>query len=57
MDADDQRRQKNITLLFMLLGLLAFAAPPRMHTAILGLGFGALHSIFGVIIGRVSYGD
>jgi hypothetical protein len=44
-------------VLFMLLGLLAFASPPRMHTAILGLGFGALHSIFGVLIGRVSYGE
>jgi hypothetical protein len=44
-------------VLFMLLGLLAFASPPQMHTAILGLGFGALHSIFGVLIGRVSYGD
>jgi hypothetical protein len=44
-------------VLFMLLGLLAFVSPPRVHTAILGLGFGALHSIFGVLIGRVSYGD
>jgi hypothetical protein len=44
-------------VLFMLLGLLAFASPPRMHTAILGLGFGALHSIFGVLIGRVSHGE
>lgn len=44
-------------VLFMLLGLLAFVSPPRMHTAILGLGFGALHSLFGVLIGRVSYGD
>lgn len=42
-------------VLFMLLGLLAFASPPRTHTAILGLGFGALHSIFGILIGRVSY--
>jgi hypothetical protein len=44
-------------VLFMLLGLLAFASPPRVHTVILGLGFGALHSIFGVLIGRVSYGE
>lgn len=44
-------------VLFMLLGLLAFVSPPQVHTAILGLGFGALHSIFGVLIGRVSYGD
>jgi len=44
-------------VLFMLLGLLAFASPPRVHTVILGLGFGALHSLFGVLIGRVSHGD
>jgi hypothetical protein len=44
-------------VLFMLLGLLAFVSPARVHTAILGLGFGALHSIFGVLIGRVSYAD
>ena len=44
-------------VLFMVLGLLAFASPPRMHTAILGLGFGALHSVFGIWIGRVSYVD
>jgi len=44
-------------VLFMLLGLLAFASPPQVHTAILGLGFGALHSIFGVLLGRVNYGE
>jgi hypothetical protein len=44
-------------VLFMLLGMLAFVSPARVHTAILGLGFGALHSIFGVLIGRVSHGE
>ena len=44
-------------VLFMLLGLLAFAAPPRMHTLILGMGFGALHTIFGMLIGHVSHGE
>jgi hypothetical protein len=44
-------------MLFMLLGLLAFVSPPRVHTVILGLGFGVLHSIFGVLIGRVSHGE
>ncbi len=39
--------------LFMLLALLAFAAPANMHTLILGTGFGALNSIFGVLIGQV----
>lgn len=43
--------------LFMLLGLCACIAPPAMHTLILGLGFGALHSIFGILIGRVSHGE
>jgi len=43
--------------LFMLLGLCAFISPPGMHTLILGLGFGALHSTFGILIGRVSHGE
>ena len=42
--------------LFMLLGVLAFAAPASTHTLILGVGFGALHTIFGILIGRVSHG-
>jgi hypothetical protein len=43
--------------LFMLLGALAFAAPPSSHTLILGMGFGALHTIFGILIGQVSHDD
>jgi hypothetical protein len=43
--------------LFMLLGLLAFVAVPGTHTLILGMGFGALHTIFGILIGRVSHGE
>jgi hypothetical protein len=43
--------------LFMVLGLLAFASPPRFHTLILGMGFGGLHTIFGILIGQVSHGD
>jgi hypothetical protein len=43
--------------LFMLLGLLAFAAPANAHTLVLGMGFGALHSIFGALIGQVSRGE
>lgn len=43
--------------LFMLLGLLAFAAPARAHTLVLGMGFGALHTIFGMLIGHVSDGE
>ena len=43
--------------LFMLLGILAFATPQTTHTLILGIGFGVLHSVFGVLIGRVGHGD
>jgi hypothetical protein len=43
-------------VLFMLLGVLAFASPASTHTLILGVGFGALHTIFGVLIGQVSHG-
>lgn len=40
--------------LFVLLGLIAFALPPRHHTLILGAGFGALHLLFGILIGRAT---
>ena len=43
--------------IFMLLGLLAFVSPPNTHTLILGMGFGALHTIFGILIGQVSHVD
>jgi hypothetical protein len=43
--------------MFMLLGLLAFASPVSLHNLILGMGFGALHSIFGILVGHVSHGD
>jgi hypothetical protein len=42
---------------FMLLGLLAFASPVKFHNLILGMGFGALHTIFGMLLGQVSHGD
>jgi hypothetical protein len=42
--------------LFVGLGSLAFVLPSAAHTAILGLGFGVLHIIFGVLIGRSSHG-
>jgi hypothetical protein len=37
--------------LFVALGLAAFALPAASHTAILGLGFGALHVVFGHLVG------
>ena len=42
--------------LFVALGSITFALPPVAHTAMLGLGFGVLHIIFGVLIGRSSRG-
>lgn len=43
--------------LFIVLGMAAFALPERVHTLMLGLGFGALHILFGILIGRSSHGD
>jgi hypothetical protein len=40
--------------LFVALGSVGFALPSATHTAILGLGFGALHIIFGLLVGRLS---
>ena len=41
--------------LFVALGSLTFALPQTAHTAMLGLGFGAVHVIFGILIGRSSH--
>ena len=38
--------------LFVVWGLVAFQLPPRWHNFTLGMGFGALHLIFGILIGR-----
>jgi len=43
--------------LFVILGSLGFALPPAAHTALLGLGFGALHIVFGILIGRLSHAE
>jgi hypothetical protein len=42
--------------LFVALGLMTFALPVMAHTAMLGLGFGVLHIIFGILIGRSTHG-
>lgn len=42
--------------LFVALGLMTFALPVAAHTAMLGLGFGGLHLLFGLIIGRSTHG-
>jgi hypothetical protein len=41
--------------LFVALGLMTFALPTTAHTAMLGLGFGVLHIIFGILIGRSTH--
>lgn len=40
--------------LFVALGSMTFALPAWAHTAMLGLGFGVLHIIFGILIGRLA---
>jgi hypothetical protein len=41
--------------LFVALGSLTFVLPTTAHTAMLGLGFGVLHIIFGILIGRLTH--
>jgi hypothetical protein len=43
--------------LFVALGCLAFILPAQTHTAILGVGFGALHIIFGFLVGRLGHAE
>ena len=42
--------------LFAMLGLLAFTLPESLQTVVLALGFGALHIVFGLLIGRDDHG-
>jgi hypothetical protein len=42
--------------LFALLALFAFALPDSLQTLVLATGFGALHVIFGLLIGSSSRG-
>jgi len=42
--------------LFVALGMITFALPAAAHTAMLGLGFGVMHIIFGFMIGRLTHG-
>jgi hypothetical protein len=43
--------------LFVVLGSMTFALPATTHTAMLGLGFGVLHILFGILIGRLTHGE
>ena len=38
--------------LFVVYGVVAFQLPPRWHNYTLGMGFGVLHLLFGILIGR-----
>jgi hypothetical protein len=40
--------------LFVVLGLITFALPTA-HSFMLGLGFGGLHLLFGLLIGRSTH--
>ncbi len=42
--------------LFVALGLIAFWLPESLQLLALGVGFGGLHLIFGVWMGRKGYG-
>lgn len=42
--------------LFVVCGALAFELPPAWHNVMLGGGFGVLHLVFGVLIGRLDGG-
>lgn len=52
--ASSARLLGSMGLLFVLFGTVAFVVPMAWHNLILGVGFGALHLIFGVLIGRTS---
>jgi hypothetical protein len=41
---------------FVVLGTLTFVLPAAAHIAMLGLGFGVLHIVFGILIGRLAHG-
>lgn len=42
---------------FVALGVLALVTPPAAQIPLLGLGFGGMHIIFGVLIARGGHGD
>ena len=42
--------------LFIGLSLLAFVLPENLQILVLGIGFGGLHILFGILIGRMGHG-
>jgi hypothetical protein len=43
--------------LFVVLGSTTFILPQAAHTFMLGLGFGVLHIVFGILIGRLAHAE
>jgi hypothetical protein len=43
--------------LFVVCGLIAFLLPSRWHNFTLGVGFGSLHLLFGILIGRTNHAE
>jgi hypothetical protein len=43
--------------LFIVLGGAAFVLPASTHTLLLGAGFGGLHLVSGILIGRINHGE
>ena len=43
--------------IFVVLGLVTFTLPAAAHTWALGAGFGALHLLTGILIGRINHGE
>lgn len=43
--------------LFVALGIAALVAPVAFHVPLLGLGFGGLHILYGILIGRGIHGS
>lgn len=54
--ADTFRLIATMGALFIALGAVAFQLPASLHTLMLGAGFGALHLLFGILIGRARHG-
>ncbi len=44
-------------MMFAALGAAAFLLPAAAHNSMLGLGFGAVHIVFGILIGRQPHGE
>ncbi len=58
--ATNSRRQPIVAsmgALFIVLGGAAFLLPASAHPLLLGAGFGGLHLISGILIGRINHGE